>query len=47
MTTKPSEEAIQRAAMKSGGGTFTADGVRMMIEGLTSFEELSRVLRLF
>lgn len=45
MTTKPSEEAIQRAAMKTGGGTFLSDGVRMLAEGMTSFEELSRVLK--
>ncbi|MGI5832427.1 MAG: ATPase, T2SS/T4P/T4SS family [Thermoguttaceae bacterium] len=46
MTTKPSEEAIRHVAMKSGGGSFTADGVRMIVEGLTSFEELARVLKL-
>ena len=45
MTTKPSEEAIQRAAMKTGGGSFLSDGVRMLAEGMTSFEELSRVLK--
>ncbi len=45
MTTKPSEEAIQRAAMKTGGGTFLSDGVRMLAEGMTSLEELSRVLK--
>ena len=45
MTTKPSEEAFQRAAMKTGGGSFLSDGVRMLAEGMTSFEELSRVLK--
>ena len=45
MTTKPSEEAFQRAAMKTGGGTFLSDGVRMLAEGMTSFDELSRVLK--
>ena len=45
MTTRPSEEAILRAAMKAGGGTFLQDGVRMLAEGMTSFEELSRVLK--
>ena len=45
MTTRPSEEAILRAAMKTGGGTFLQDGVRMLAEGMTSFEELSRVLK--
>ncbi len=45
MMTNPSEAAIQRAAMKAGGGSFTPDGIRLIAEGMTTYEELARVLK--
>ena len=45
IATNPTEEAIRRAAAKSGERGFITDGSRLVAWGATSFEELVRALK--
>ena len=45
ISTRPSVEAIRKAAIKSGQRGFMVDGARLIAEGITSLDELSRALK--
>ena len=45
IVSNPTEEAIRRAAAKSGERGFLTDGARLVAWGATSFEELVRALK--
>ena len=45
ISTRPSVEAIRKAAIKSGQRGFMVDGARLIAEGITSLDELTRALK--
>lgn len=45
MTTSPSAAALRQAAVKGKNHGYLYDGARMVAAGITSFEELARVLK--
>lgn len=45
MTTKPTAEALRQAAVKAKCRGYLYDGAQLIADGITSFEELARVMK--